>query len=91
MDIDFEWLEEHVLLCKLNNEDRTLLEGLFELSNYSSGDEIVTQGEPGGELYLLRSGRADITCMSAGQTVKAGAIEFTSPTEHACTQTQSCE
>lgn len=70
MNIDFEWLEEHVLLCKLNDEDRALLNGLFELSNYAAGDAIVSQGEPGGELYLLRSGRADITCMSGGHTVR---------------------
>lgn len=70
MSIDFEWLEENVLLCKLNDEDRTLLDGLFGVFNYTTGDEIISQGEPGGELYLLRSGRADITCMSGGHSIR---------------------
>jgi CRP-like cAMP-binding protein len=70
MDIDIEWLEEHVLLCKLSGEDRVLVAGLFDVASYSKGDVIVTQGTPGGELYLLRSGRADITCLSGGQSIR---------------------
>ncbi len=70
MNIDTEWLEEHVLLCKLNDEDKALLDSLFEVSSYSTGDVIVAQGESDGELYLLYSGSADITCMSEGQNIR---------------------
>ncbi|MDT8375319.1 MAG: cyclic nucleotide-binding domain-containing protein [Mariprofundaceae bacterium] len=70
MNIDIEWLEERVLLCKLNDEDRALVAGLFEVASYAKGDVIVAEGTAGGELYLLRSGRADITCMSGGQSIR---------------------
>jgi len=70
MKIDMEWLEEHVLLCKLNEDDRKMVEGLFEVASYSSGDLIVSEGELGGELYLLRSGSADISCLSGGKSVR---------------------
>jgi CRP/FNR family cyclic AMP-dependent transcriptional regulator len=70
MNIDIEWLEEHVLLCKLSGEDKVLVAGLFEVASYPKGDVIVTQGTPGGELYLLRSGSADITCLSGGQNIR---------------------
>ncbi|MCF7821040.1 MAG: cyclic nucleotide-binding domain-containing protein [Mariprofundaceae bacterium] len=74
MDIDIEWLEEHVLLCKLSGEDKVLVAGLFEVAGYSKGDVIVTQGTPGGELYLLRSGRADISCRSGDQDIRVAVV-----------------
>ena len=47
-----------------------MVEGLFEVASYSNGDLIVSEGEPGGELYLLRSGKADISCHSNGISVR---------------------
>jgi len=70
MNIDMKWLEEHVFLCKLDGEDQKMVEGLFEVVPYSNGDLIVSEGEPGGELFLLRSGRADISCHSNGNNVR---------------------
>jgi len=74
MNIDHEWLEEQVLLCKLSAEDREILNGLIEVSTYSKGDVIVSEGETGGELYLLRSGSADITCISGGESVRVAVV-----------------
>ncbi|MFC1536537.1 Crp/Fnr family transcriptional regulator [Pseudomonadota bacterium] len=69
MKVDMEWLEEHVLLCKLSEDDRKMIEGLFEVASYLPGDVIVSEGAPGGKLYLLRSGRAEISCLSGGKRV----------------------
>ncbi len=70
MNIDIKWLEEHVFLCKLDAEDQKMVEGLFEVATYSNGARIVSEGEPGGELYLLRSGKADISCHSNEKSVR---------------------
>ena len=70
MNIDIKWLEERVLLCKLGEEELKMVEGLFEVASYSDGDLILSEGEPGGELYLLRSGKADISCHSNGNSVR---------------------
>jgi len=74
MNIDHEWLEEQVMLCKLSSEDREILNGLIEVSTYSKGDVIVSEGQPGGELYLMRSGSADITCISGGESVRVAVV-----------------
>ena len=74
MKIDIEWLEEHVFLCKLNDEDKELLNNLFEVSSYSVGDVVVRQGEPGGRIFLIRSGSACITCDSDGERIRVADI-----------------
>jgi len=74
MRIDIEWLEEYVFLCKLSGEDKELLNNLFEVSSYSVGDVVVRQGEPGGKIFLIRSGSACITCDSDGERIRVADI-----------------
>lgn len=74
MNIDIEWLEELVFLCKLSAEERMLLDNLFEISSYDVGDVVVKQGESGGHLFLMRSGSASITCDSDGERVRVADI-----------------
>jgi len=72
--IDYLWLEEHLLLCKLGEEDRDALSRLIEPVTCASGDVIVREGGPGGDLYIIRSGRAEISCLSEGQNVHVADI-----------------
>lgn len=75
MTIDHGWLEENLLLCKLNNEDREALNSLIEPTRYEVGDVIVREGEAGGELYIIRSGSAEIRCRSEGQDVHVADVQ----------------
>ena len=61
MSIDTEWLEESIFLHKLNEKAYALLDEVFEILSYQTGDEIICQGKISGELYILRSGTAAIT------------------------------
>ena len=70
MAIDINWLEEKVLLRKLDDAETQLLNELLDVSSYEAGAKIVEQGKPGGVLYLLRSGVADITCDSNGHDMR---------------------
>lgn len=74
MKIDIEWLEESVFLCKLSSEDRVLLDNLFEVSNHAADDVVVKQGDPGGKIFLIRSGSASITCDSEGEKIRVADI-----------------
>lgn len=74
MNIDIEWLEEQVFLCKLSREDSVLLDNLFVVSSYAIDDVVVKQGESGGELFLMRSGSARITCDSDGEKIQVADI-----------------
>jgi len=74
MKIDCEWLEENVFLCKLNSEERALLETLYEVLEFSADDRIVRQGDMGGQLYLIRSGTARISYRSDDESVQVSKI-----------------
>lgn len=74
-DIDYRWIEEKVLLHKLYQEERALLAEILEVVEYQTGDEIIRQGEPGGWLYLLRSGSAAITMKMLSRTLYLGDAE----------------
>lgn len=74
MNIDHEWLEENVFLCKLNTEERALLDNLFEVLEYSADEMMVRQGDAGGHLYLIRSGSARISYRSDEESVLVSKI-----------------
>lgn len=69
MTIDIIWMEENILLHKLHENDRALVNGVFEVKHFATGDEIIRQGEPGRSLQILRSGRAGITCKEDGRSI----------------------
>jgi len=58
MDIDTTWLEEVVFARKLAESDISALKSTLDVERAADGEKIVTQGEPGGVLYILRSGSA---------------------------------
>lgn len=70
MVMDVKWLEEKVLLCKLNTTEVALLKGLLKVTEYAPSEQIMEQGTSGGVLYILRSGVADITCNSNGHDMR---------------------
>jgi len=70
MTVDIKWLEEKVLLRKLDTAEVTLLQKLLQVTEYAAGEKIMEQGQTGGVLYLLHSGVADITCQANGHEMR---------------------
>jgi CRP-like cAMP-binding protein len=75
MDIDIPWFEENILLHKLDTGERQLLQDVFAAVEYTTGDEIVSQGVPAGGIFILRSGSAAVTCKENGQSIYLGEAE----------------
>ena len=59
MSIDIKWLEENILKRSATDVEREALQYLRE-HQYKTGATIVEQGKPGGQLYILRSGKASV-------------------------------
>jgi len=79
MTIDYAWLEEKVVKRTLGDSERGALGRLLVEQNFTKQDKILTQSQPGGVLYILRSGLAEISADSNGQhvhlaTAKEGAL-----------------
>lgn len=79
MSIDISWLENNVLRSKLTDSEKDQLDGVIECMEFASGDTIMTEGENGGVLYLLRSGSVAILREIKGhqqhlKTVHEGAL-----------------
>jgi len=70
MAMDVKWLEEKVLLRKLDTAEIALLKELVKVTEYAPGEQIMEQGKPGGVLYMLYSGVADITCHGNGHDMR---------------------
>jgi len=70
MAMDVEWLEEKVLLRKLDATEVALIKDLVKVTEYAPGEHIMEQGKSGGVLYMLRSGVADITCHGDGHDMR---------------------
>jgi CRP/FNR family transcriptional regulator, cyclic AMP receptor protein len=58
MKLDTTWLEENVFGHKLSADELDALNSLMEAEDVAKGGKIVTHGQPGGTLYILRSGNA---------------------------------
>jgi CRP/FNR family transcriptional regulator, cyclic AMP receptor protein len=56
MKIDTAWLEENVFGHKLSADETDALNSLMEADSVAKGGKIVTHGQAGGTLYLLRTG-----------------------------------
>jgi len=60
MRIDFDWFGKEILDRDLSEDDRSALDAIITTKNFAKGETIVSQGQPGGILYILRSGKADV-------------------------------
>ncbi|MES0371300.1 MAG: cyclic nucleotide-binding domain-containing protein [Mariprofundaceae bacterium] len=59
MSIDIDWLEKNVVKRALSSDERAAL-ACVKVTTFTTGQAIITQGQPGGTLYLLRSGKASV-------------------------------
>jgi len=60
MSIDFDWLGKEILVRDLGEDERSALDAIMTTRDFAKGEKIVAQGQPGGTLYILRSGMADV-------------------------------
>ena len=74
VDIDFQWLEDKVLLRKLGSEEREILSRVIQPHVFDAGEVMLEQGKSGGVLYLLRSGSAVIDREEGGQKMRVATI-----------------
>ncbi len=76
MSIDFDWLGKEILDRDLGEDDRSALDAVMTTRDFAKGETIVSQGQPGGILYILRSGMADVETDVNGERLHiAGANE----------------
>jgi CRP-like cAMP-binding protein len=59
MEIEMAWLENKVLHRTLTPDERSSLACLQQLS-FKTGERIISEGQPGGVLYILRSGKVNV-------------------------------
>ena len=64
------FLEEVPLLSELKPYERSKIADALETVKFSSGESIITEGEPGDAFYLLESGEASAFKSGTDQSVK---------------------
>jgi len=69
MAIDYAWFEDTVVKRELGEAERIALKRLLIEKSFTKQDHILTQGQIGGVLYILRSGMAEISAENNGQYV----------------------
>ncbi|HET7077623.1 MAG TPA: ABC transporter transmembrane domain-containing protein [Chloroflexia bacterium] len=69
MGIDPAWLAGIPLFAGLAEADRTRLARLFRRESYAAGEDVVRQGNFGGNFYLIGSGRVEVL-VNDGQTLR---------------------
>jgi len=69
MGIDIQWLEENVFRRKLSDDESAALSCLT-VHRYDQGAAILTEGEAGRGMYILRSGTIDITVIYEEEPVR---------------------
>ena len=69
MGIDFDWLGKEILDRNLSENDRSVLDALMTVRDFAKSETIVSQGQPGGTLYVLRSGMADVETDANGDRI----------------------
>jgi len=75
MAIDYAWLETNVLRRTLGEDERSKLDRLLVEKDIAKGEHILTQGQAGGALYILRSGLAEISAERNGQQMQIAAAK----------------
>jgi CRP/FNR family cyclic AMP-dependent transcriptional regulator len=74
MDINFEWLEDHIFHRHLVREERDVLITNIHISEFKKGDVLIEEGEHSDGLYLLYSGRAGVLHNSHGEKVRVSEV-----------------
>jgi len=74
MSIDFEWFETEILSRKLNDKEKESL-SCITIQTYNDEENIITKGQQGGMLYILRSGTAAVEDNSGDIRVRIAGVE----------------
>jgi len=70
MEIDYEWLEDHIFHRHLDTGEQNVLAQSIRISDFKKGDVLIEEGEHSDGLYLLYSGRAGVLHNSHGENVQ---------------------
>jgi len=74
MEIDYEWLEDHIFHRHLDTGEQNVLAQSIRISEFGKGDVLIEEGEHSDGLYLLYSGRAGVLHDSHGEKVKVSEV-----------------
>jgi len=74
MSVDIAWLEEKVLKHTLTPEEREAL-SCIQVKSYNAWEKIIEQDQPGGTLYIFRSGAADVEDNNGKERVRIADIK----------------
>jgi len=72
--MDFEWLENEILLHALNDSEKKILKEVFEVKEFEFGDHIINQGDTEKAMYIIRSGTATVSCSLEGKKTYLGSV-----------------
>jgi len=75
MGLDFDWLENEVFLHVLNENEKKLLDEIFEIIDFDIGDDLVPQDSTKKEMLIIREGTASVTSLRGGEKVHLGWVE----------------
>ncbi|MGH7134261.1 MAG: cyclic nucleotide-binding domain-containing protein, partial [Pirellulales bacterium] len=70
-----EFLKANKLFAALPVSTLTELAVKMTLDVFAPGEEVVRQGEPGDELFVIRSGKADVLVARDGEARKVATLE----------------
>jgi len=73
-EIDFDWLEARIFCRELTGQEKDSLQGLIVVEHFTKGQKIMVANEPGGNLYLLRSGKVDVLLSFNGENIKVAGL-----------------
>ncbi len=74
MIIDFDWFGKEILNRKLDQESLSMLKTIITSEFFTKDESIVSQGQPGGTLYILRSGKANVEIDANGDRIYIASI-----------------
>jgi len=74
MEVNFEWLEDHIFHRHLDTDEQNVLAQSIQVSEFKKGDVLIEEGEHSDGLYLLYSGRAGVLRDSHGERVRVSEV-----------------
>jgi len=75
MNIDLTWFKENIMRRDMGAEEQEAVTRFLEVESYDAGAAIIAQNQPGGRLYILRSGRADVVHEAYGTRARIAIAE----------------
>lgn len=73
--MDFDWIENNILLHTLDEGEKKLLSRVFEVIEFDIGDKLITQGHTEKDMFIIRDGMAAVTYSHEGKEVHVGFAE----------------